>query len=164
MWGPWATGMALTDASILQRFEKAGLTSITATAGMALLDGFLAAGDIRPAASIVAAGISWHRLLRGHSKVPGIFSEFTGPAGAEQQAVEAATVHAAGRSRRLILAEGDVEVVVTPKRKARAPQRKASVDDGTIADELRNMVGGMLGADVAPDQPLMEAGLDSLGE
>lgn len=33
-----------------------------------------------------------------------------------------------------------------------------------ITAELQGIVAGMLGANVAPDQPLMEAGLDSLGE
>ncbi len=38
-----------------------------------------------------------------------------------------------------------------------------SVDEGAIRSQVSAVVEGMLGAAVAPDQPLMEAGLDSLG-
>ena len=31
MWGPWASGLALNDARILERFKKAGLGVITGT-------------------------------------------------------------------------------------------------------------------------------------
>jgi acyl carrier protein len=38
----------------------------------------------------------------------------------------------------------------------------AMVDAAAVAAEVQEIVAGMLGADVAPSQPLMEAGLDSL--
>ena len=41
---------------------------------------------------------------------------------------------------------------------------RTSYTPSAILAELQGIVSGMLGAEVAPDQPLMEAGLDSLGE
>ena len=45
-----------------------------------------------------------------------------------------------------------------------ASREAASISTDAILAELQGIVSGMLGAEVAPDQPLMEAGLDSLGK
>ena len=55
MWGPWATGMAASDARLNARFARAGLAAIAPALGLRLLSAALASG-------LSQAGRGVHRL------------------------------------------------------------------------------------------------------
>ena len=101
-------------------------------------------------ASVIGASILWSKLLRGMPQVPAIFSKF-----APAKNPAAALVPATGEGA---LAKPRSDAV------AAAAAAEPAAAQATMLALVREMVTGMLGADVEPDQPLMEAGLDSLGE
>ena len=109
---------------------------------MALLQAAL--GSPRP--TIVAASMLWSTLLRGQARVPAVFADY-----APAQAVAAALQKAAA---------------LAPAARRAAPA--AAADPAALLASMQalvtEVVAGMLGSDVPADQPLMEAGLDSLGE
>lgn len=45
-----------------------------------------------------------------------------------------------------------------------ATEAPAVMDEAEVAARVQGVVTGIMGGPVAPDQPLMEAGLDSIGE
>ena len=155
LWGPWASGMALQDPALLQRFQKAGLTALTGDLGLGLLGNVLGMlGSANGAAALVAAGISWGRLLQGRSQVPGIFAEF-----APLQVIGKSSAGKSTRpGRRISLSVDTRSPLPVPPISIQPIQ--PSVDFHEI---VKDTVQGLLGQDIASDQPLMEAGLDSLG-
>jgi KR domain len=63
MWGPWTVGMAAREAALLARFERSGLSAVTAGAGLAALDrmsGLSVTCSSPPV--VVAAPVAWHRF------------------------------------------------------------------------------------------------------
>ena len=152
MWGPWASGMALREPALLQRFQKAGLGAITADDGLGLLSCLLGMLGSHSAAAVVGASIQWARLLQGRTKVPGIFAEFA-------QA-------APKRARRSIVLSVDarspphIGPLLVPQHERVAPIKEEINFLQVVGDAVR----GLLGHDITAEQPLMEAGLDSLGE
>jgi 3-oxoacyl-(acyl-carrier-protein) synthase/acyl carrier protein len=74
-------------------------------------------------------------------------------AGFQAKAISAAAAGGAVPSAPVALAPVSGAVVAAP----------AAVDAATATATVQKLVAAMLGAEVAPDQPLMEAGLDSLG-
>jgi hypothetical protein len=145
MWGAWAVGMAAADAAMLRRIQSSGVGSIAPAAGLQLLARLLQG---TPDTQLVATPFDWPKLQQAAagSHIPPLFEDFT------QLAQQASTPAA----------------FQLPPRQQQQASLGAAVPAAQGPDELmqslRSMVGGMLGADVAPDQPLMEAGLDSLGE
>jgi acyl transferase domain-containing protein/acyl carrier protein len=146
MWGPWASGMALQDPALLARFKRAGLAAIDPPTGLRLLQAVL--GTASTSASVIAAGIAWGSLLQGRRPVPPIFAEF------ERSA-------AATPGRRPVSITLQVDARSPPPVGLLAPPAGMRAED--VAAAVADAVAGMLGPDVGPDQPLMEAGLDSLG-
>jgi hypothetical protein len=60
--------------------------------------------------------------------------------------------HSSGTASEMAAAEGNAASI------------SSCLSHESILAELQGIVAGMLGAEVAPDTPLMEAGLDSLGK
>ena len=77
MWGPWATGMAVTDPRIFARFERAGLRLIQPAAGLRMLGHIVAS---LPTPNTVAAPIAWRTLLPAGRPVPPLLQQFAAPA------------------------------------------------------------------------------------
>lgn len=168
-WGPWASGMALSDPRIMLRLEKAGMGTITGartravraahlllralpqrwrghpfcpaltctgSVGMELLQGALGGVILAAGPVLVAAHILWPSLLRVMPDVPGVFAAFA----PSQPSTAQPSAH---------------EVASHPK--------EAAASAAAVRLAVMEAVAGLLGADVPADQPLMEAGLDSLG-
>ena len=78
--------------------------------------------------------------------------------------IAALSAHVSARMSQLepLAAEADAGRHV--EEDAESAGNRPSFAAGAILVELQGIVSGILGAEVAPDQPLMEAGLDSLGE
>lgn len=155
LWGPWANGMALKDPAVLRRFEKAGLGAITAFSGLHLLSAVMS--TVATAASVVGASVSWNILLQGAPRVPGIFAELAnGQAGKvtpKTQTTKLArqvTISVDARSPPV------VQALALPAN----DQQKGAPMEPVVAEIVHSMLGHAVGT----DQPLMEAGLDSLGK
>jgi len=146
-WGPWATGMAVADPRIASRFRRAGMGLITPSAGLAALSQSLAAS----APTAVAAVINWAALFAASAAAAAapIFAAMK-PAAIHAQPAPAAQLNS-GR-----LSGFGVAALA-----AAAPAAPA-ISEAAAKAQIAALVRELLGGNVAPDQPLMEAGLDSL--
>ena len=135
---------------------------------MALLQGVL--GSRAYTASVIGASILWSKLLRGVAAVPPIFADFAAakstllsatdadaPAATPPPA-EARGGRSAGRRR------GAVGRPLPSQRPPASGSVSAAAAQAAMLSLVSEVVSTLLGIEVAPDQPLMEAGLDSLGE
>ena len=153
MWGPWATGVALHDTRVLQRFKKAGLGIIPAAEGMQLMQNLLAAR--RP--SLVAASISWNKLFQGHRRVPAIFADLASNAPPLELALAIKRAISAASMKHIMSS--------TSMSTAQASESEEKTSrEAALISIVSQAVQSLVGAAVDADQPLMEAGLDSLGE
>lgn len=115
--------------------------------GMAILQAVTCSLAQMPA--VIGASILWTQLFRGAQQVPSIFADF---------------VPANTSGSRNIAALLDKARPVGDDNQAVASPGHATATHIDVLGLVTTMVNGMLGAAVPPDQPLMEAGLDSLGE
>jgi hypothetical protein len=81
-WGAWAgAGMAANDPQTAARVERMGMALVSPRAGLAALEGALAASAASAKPVVAATPILWPVLLRrffGAAAVPQLFSEFAG--------------------------------------------------------------------------------------
>ena len=150
-WGAWAgAGMAAGDASTAARVERTGMALLQPQQGLGVLEGMLVAQPAAAAASqLTASAFVWSRFLHrfgAPSAVPALFAEVAGAVAAPAGQADAA---AAGRSAAAGGAAGG---------RLRVADRRA----GVVA-QVEEAVKNILGATVAAEEPLMAAGLDSLG-
>ena len=142
MWGAWAVGMAASDPSLAARAERAGMGIITPGGGLAALVSALSGGQ----AAVVAAPITWSRFMAGNAIVAGapVFSSFRPAATAL-----APPLAASARSAQYGVS-------------SRPPLAAKALSLADVQGQIAGMVHAMLGSNISVDQPLMEAGLDSL--
>ena len=136
-------------------FNRAtGLGVVYPEKGIAALVAALSAAPAAYRAQRVASPFDWPKLMAGATHIFPLFSEHDHHATAPTAAA-AASGRAAGPA------------VQGHRRGARAapqqqrPQRK---QDAADVQAVAEVVAGVLGAAVDPAQPLMEAGLDSIGK
>jgi hypothetical protein len=143
-WGAWAGGgMAAADAQTAARVERMGMSLISPAAGLAALEtavyGVTSSINIAPSA-IAAVPFMWRQFVQRQLQRGAdisMFEEFT--AGLTAAAGQAAAA-----------AAGPTE-----------EQQAVSLD--AVKAAVHSSVQEVLGSTVADDQPLMAAGLDSLG-
>ena len=149
-WGAWAgAGMAAGDASTASRIERTGMALVLPHQGMAVLQTLLVprehASALMAAPVLAANAFVWDKFLRRFgSALPPFFAEFadsTSPAAASVGGIPAG--HPLGGSGRHGLS---------------AAARKAAV-----LAQVQDAVRSIIGSDISADEPLMAAGLDSLG-
>jgi NADPH:quinone reductase-like Zn-dependent oxidoreductase/3-oxoacyl-(acyl-carrier-protein) synthase/acyl carrier protein len=147
-WGAWAgAGMAAGDSGTAARVERTGMALLPPPQGLAILEGMVLAAKPSDTVSVLAANaFVWPKFLQrfGSSKTtPALFTEFI-----EESSASTTGAAASGGAR------GGTSVFagISPE------QRKAAV-----ADQVKDAVRSIVGQDVSPDEPLMAAGLDSLG-
>ena len=147
-WGPWAAGMALSDPRIAARFRRAGMGLITPAAGLQALSDALRAS--RPCS--VAASVDWAALFAASAAAAAapIFANL-------RRAAVAATPAALGF--KTSLEQAARFAADAPPAAAAAP---AAIDRDQAHSKIASLVQALLGHPVAGDEPLMEAGLDSL--
>ena len=140
MWGPWAVGMAASNSRITARFEQAGLEAISPAKGLQALVEVISSRH----SSLIAAPIHWPRFMAASSAAAGapIFANF-------RSAVTLAVPHVIP-SVQLEIKGNNVSI----------SSRKWSGTD--VQRQVVELVVSMLGPGISVDQPLMEAGLDSL--
>ncbi len=149
-WGAWAgAGMAANDASTAARVERTGMALVQPDQGMAVLGGLLEASGAAPAL-LAATPFAWDKFMRRFAgsgqPAPEFFAEFAGSA---LGVVGGAAPAAGGRGSKA----------------ARAATAGLSAADrkAAVLSQVQDAVRGILGADIGADEPLMAAGLDSLG-
>ena len=135
---------------------------------MALLQGVL--GSRAYTASVIGASILWSKLLRGVAAVPPIFADFAAakstlllaldaPAATPLPVDDARGGRSTNRRRR-----GAAGRPLPSQRPPASGSESAAAALAAMLSLVSEVVSSLLGTEVAPDQPLMEAGLDSLGE
>ena len=149
-WGAWAgAGMAANDASTAARVERTGMALVQPQQGMALLGGLLEAAGRAPPL-LAATPFAWdkfmHRFASSGQPTPAFFAEFAGASLGTAGGAAAAAGGRGGKAARAATAG------------VSAADRKAAV-----LSQVQDAVRGILGSDIGADEPLMAAGLDSLG-
>lgn len=153
--------MAADDA-IAQRARRTGLGLLQPLAGLAGLSTIMSslANPTALVPLVSAAPVDWQVLLRAsRGSVPYFFADVA-PEEAALPPV-ASTDKPAGTRRR------KKQAVRAAKRSGRLPataQEQPAMSEAAVREAVMDAARGILGTDLAPTQPLMEAGLDSLGE
>ena len=146
-WGPWAgAGMATRHGAVAARAAAMGLAMIAPAAALAALESAASMGAESPAV-LVAAGFLW-RDVHSWGHETGAQGTVIKPLFAALAADVPAEEPQPGRSTQTLRLQA-----------SEAVSRAAVQAQAAVSAALR----GLLGDTVASDQPLMEAGLDSLG-
>jgi acyl carrier protein len=143
-WGAWSGGgMAASDAQTAARVERMGMSLISPAAGLAALEGamrfYTGSSGTMPAAPVIAAvPFNWPQFLQHQEQRVGditFFKEFS-----------TAAEHGTG------IADTASDQAAT-----------SGLSAAAVKDVVISAVTEVLGASVTEDEPLMAAGLDSLG-
>ena len=138
-WGAWAgAGMAVQDASTAARLERLGMGLVSISSGLQALAAAVGSGSSSGGSGVLAAvPFRWQQFVAAARKpLPHLFSAYS-PAEA-----------AASDSRGTAAAPAGL---------------LAAVDTAVVQAAVQEAVRSILGADVCDSEPLMAAGLDSLG-
>jgi acyl carrier protein len=149
-WGAWAgAGMAAQDAQTAARVERMGMALIQPQQGLAALEGVLGAAMLGRGLSPVvgATPIRLEHFLGRLPLVPPFFE------------VLAASVPASSGAQ----TRAGAPSTAVPHKAATAAPTMPVASAAAIQSQVGAAVAAVLGAPVAPDASLMEAGLDSLG-
>lgn len=134
----------------------AGLGVVHPAQGIAALAAALSSSPAAWRAQLVASPFEWPKLMAGATHVFPLFSEHASAARAAPTAVRADNASSGGQQKARRTARG----------KPRTPQEPAAAAGAARESALRRVaavVAGVLGKEVDAGEPLMEAGLDSLG-
>lgn len=143
-WGAWAeVGMAQGNTAVLSRVEKSGLGIVHPTSGLQGLEAVLHQCSRGLLVHAIASPFNFSQLLQGLPEPPKVFSAVLGAGQDDSAAINVSTT----------LPGAALDPISQPA---------AVVDVESITERISQIVAELLGTDVAPDQPLMEAGMDSL--
>ena len=149
-WGAWiGGGMATNDTSTIGRMERAGVGVVTPELGLAVLGGALSSllrASAPAGAVLTVSPFDWTRFLAQQ------------PAYAD--AAFFADVRAAEEGVAPLAETKSQEVAGTRRRRGAQPH---AASEQHVQQQLSEAIRGVLGSDVSADEPLMAAGLDSLG-
>ncbi|PSC67784.1 polyketide synthase [Micractinium conductrix] len=167
-WGAWGgVGMAAADAGVSARMHRLGIATSAPTAGLAALHEAVTLSMAVGSSTVLAAALVWERLLvDGRQRQP-FYAEFAGvtaAAGQHQQGSSGAdavvTVTSSQRSgRNKRGAQPAVASSSYPAWQVLSLKKRAAL----FTEKVSAIVAHMLGHAVGPAQPLISAGLDSLG-
>ena len=156
-WGGWAGGgMASADSSTAGRLARMGMALIEPKQGLAALAGVLRNTAAAQPAQLTAVPFVWDKFLMSSAsaQTAGIFDEFTASLQSHPlQLPDGASADSAALPGSAV--EGASAAAVQG---LTAEQR---LDH--LTQEVAAAVANVLGSAVAPTEPLMAAGLDSLG-
>ena len=144
-WGAWSgAGMAAQDRSTALRVQRMGMAMVPPDSGLAALHHLMCA---EPAAPAVVAGVPFLR---------------TALAAQHQQQIQRAAI-ARAEPPTFFSEFADSSPAATAAAIAVLPQAAAGASREAVLRDVLVVLGGILGADIGPSEPLMAAGLDSLG-
>ena len=157
-WGGWAGGgMASADSGTAGRLARMGMALIEPKQGLAALAGLLHSTSAVQPAQLTAVPFVWDRFLTssGSAQTAGIFDEFTAQLQPQQVSQSSAGTTGSAVLMSSPAAESASSAAITG---LTAEQRLAY-----LTTEAASAVTNVLGTAVAFTEPLMAAGLDSLG-
>ena len=155
-WGAWAEGgMAAANAGTVKAVERMGMGMIAPEQGICAVEGLLLQAASAAPAVAAAVPFVWPRFIqRLGGAVPPMFADFALAATAAD--APPAPTHAAQPGRRSV--RGKAGAPEPPGAGVSAEAQRASV-----LDQVQEAVASVLGGSVGMEDPLMAAGLDSLG-
>lgn len=155
--------MAASDAAVAARLQRLGIVAIQPAPGLAALEQAVSLSVAAGSGTVMAAGLTWERLLVGGRQHKPFYAEFAAVAAA-----------AAGRERQSIAAN---QAAALPAASTIAEPAAAAPADlpawhtlppaeraGFFAAQIAALVEAAVGRPVGASEALMAAGLDSLGE
>lgn len=146
---------------------NAGLGVVYPDRGLAALASVLSLAPARWRPQRVASPFDFTKLFAGATHIYPLFSEHTWAAKQPQTAPPASIQEqvSAGRHRHRRRGRGAAgrHQAHTDAPGSLAGTKVSAVDAADVKRRVGGVVAGLLGAEVAAGQPLMEAGLDSLG-
>ena len=186
-WGAWGgAGMAAGDAMVIARLLRVGVSVIQPAAGLAALSKIVSLSVAAGSGTIRAAGNVWSRLLTDGRQNKPFFADMKSSAAgqaavavgeaAEAAATDGSVVVAvrsgAGRQRSrrgkqpLQAAAAAADAALEPPSSPQPEWQRLPKPERTayFSDEIAGLVQRAAGRVVGRDEPLLSAGLDSLGE
>ena len=166
-WGAWAgAGMASSDPALVTRLRKVGISAINPSAGLSALE-IVTAQGAQAGSSSMAAGLLWENLLVGSRRRKALYREFIelaavpapAPAASSRSDSIVAIKHVARELRRKTVAQSVAAVDLPVWTSMPAEERSVH-----FAQLISAAVAQAVGRAVQPEEALMAAGLDSLGE
>lgn len=146
-WGAWGeVGMAHGNTALLTRVEQSGLGVVRPEAGLSALNTVLEHVSTGRLVHSISSPFSFTQLTRGLQEVPEIF---------------AAVLHQ-DEDPPSAFSEISSAMQNAPLSASSLPLQGTIIDTASLVEDIQSSVAGLLGVTVAPDQPLMEAGIDSL--
>ena len=144
-WGAWAEGgMAAANAGTAKAVERMGMGMVAPEAGMGAMQALLLMGDALQLTVAAAVPFRWPKFMARQRSVPPMFEPY-------------AAFWAGGG------AASEAGAVAAPAGRVAPVAAAAAVSQEVLAAQVQEAVGGVLGSSVGGDEPLMAAGLDSLG-
>ncbi len=158
-WGPWATGMAAAAPGLIAGFQKAGLGVVQPASGLAALAQALATTHrgTSHAATLVAVPFIFSRISTLDMPFRSLF-ELWRPAPTQAPTVQPTP---SPTFNPLQAPPDTASPAEGPPQGANAMASLRSAED--MAADIRQIIARTLGKSVDDAEPLMEAGLDSLG-
>ena len=154
-WGAWSGGggMAANEAGTIQRMERLGVGAVEPSQGLRAVEGILRGfaamvpgGIIQPV--VAASPFVWETFLKRMKPVPALFDGVNPLAIADTAAADSAVAGTSGAAAGGVSHRGGGGT-------ARGPIARALVDEAVL---------NIIGSEVDDQEPLVDAGLDSLGE
>ncbi len=136
-WGAWAGGGMATEAT-LARLERSGLCALQPLTGLAALADLMASLASHRQPVVCVNPFNWSNMLQSLTTVPDFLSNFKDAA---------PTTGASGR----------------PAALGAPAKQSGGLSLENVREQVLAAVQGVLGAQVGDEEPLMAAGLDSLG-
>ena len=157
-WGGWAGGgMASVDSSTAGRLTRMGMPLIEPKQGLAALAGMLHRTAAAQPAQLTAVPFVWDKFFTSSSsaQTAGIFDEFT--ASVQSQPLQSASGRPTDSAA--VLSSSTVGGASAVATQGLTAQQRLDY----LTTEVAAAVANVLGSAVRPTEPLMAAGLDSLG-
>ena len=145
-WGAWGAGGMAIQSNVLARMERIGMGYLQPEEGIAALEEVL---DYPR--NLVVSPFSWERLIKTLKPMPEVCRDMA------IEVNDTSPVQGESSTRR------NENVTRTGKSKQPAKASDLTKIRQTVCKTIAKMVGSIVGREIDQDEPLMDAGLDSLG-
>jgi acyl carrier protein/aryl carrier-like protein len=150
-WGAWGSVGMATNAGVESKLKAVGISVLQPEIGLSIIHGLLknngSLPNLNENSSLIAAVIQWSKLLLGgnRSKMP-FYQDMVVVVGAQQGANQTSLVSNIAESRQQLKQQQETVAAVVNL-------------EGLVMDAITKVLGSKIGL----DEPLLAAGLDSIG-
>ena len=148
--------MAAKNESVLARIERMGMGVLSPEQGMAALTGVMAS-----VANIAASPFAWDRLSKVLKPPPAMTLALIDQALAAQSSPEFTGQHKPGAKGGRTKKGAKQQRRVTDKKSA-GGKHSSGLSLSSVQERVEDIISALIGRDVEAEEPLMDAGLDSL--